>query len=86
MRTGQMLTELRRSNAAGIHGHQPSRSVQRRNAIMEEVEMTDPEDYIPEPKDEDIWELELAIREGAVDLDDLYGDEFELYPTIYEDE
>lgn len=36
---GNRLTELRRSNAAGIHAHQPSRSQSRRIAIAEGLDM-----------------------------------------------
>lgn len=111
MRTGQMLTELRRSNAAGVHGQRPSRSQLRRYAVQEgldsyddmsetereqftkryeEVDMSvDIEDYVPtgeqEPNDEEIWELEILLN-GGTTLDELYADDFELYPTAYEDE
>lgn len=39
MSKGNMLTELRRSNAAGIHAHKPSRSQSRRIAIEEGLDM-----------------------------------------------
>lgn len=41
MRQGQYLTELRRSNAAGLHGHKPSRSQLRRFAVQEGLDSYD---------------------------------------------
>jgi len=71
---GNYLTELRRSNAAGIHDHQPSRSESRRLAILESEEDMPNEDYDPtdfevlEPTEDDLREID----EG--DDEDLYYD------------
>lgn len=69
---GKYLTELRRSNAAGLHNQRPTRSAFKQAAIEEE--MMDfvyddlGEEY--EPNDED---LELAEREyDELDLYDFW--------------
>jgi hypothetical protein len=56
---GRQLTELRRSNAAGIHNHQPTRSETKRRAIqMSEFDG----DYAGlEPTKEDLLDIEAEV-------------------------
>lgn len=69
---GNYLSELRRSNASGIHGHKPSRSALNRAAIEEETLSILDGDYIDqEPADEEIWRLEEEIDpEDFIDPED----------------
>jgi hypothetical protein len=97
---GRYLAELRRSNAAGIHGHDIPRSQARRLAIMEELDMPitfiddyREEEYIPEGDSgldfvEGPTDEELALLEqelaGDSDLVDL-DDEGYVYPDPDDD-
>lgn len=84
MNRGQFIAELRRSNAAGPHRNQVSKSQARRLAIMEEEDMYETdlcnEDkfrFIAGPNDDEIWQLETSL--SGVDLNELWNDEFDLY-------
>lgn len=80
---GTLLTELRRSNASGIHNHKPSRSTQRRKAIEMTLMNDDPRslDDIDEPTADDLRQIELD--EDDFDADDDYDD---YYPENYDDD
>lgn len=76
MKRGQVLTELRRSHAAGIHDHVPTRSVLNRKAInMSMLDMDYPvvdgysTDEDREPTDAELDDIALEEEAG------LYGDE-----------
>lgn len=66
---GKYLTELRRSNAAGLHNQRPTRSAFNRAAIEEEImSIVDEEEYEPTPE-----ELEAAEKEyDELDLYDFW--------------
>jgi len=72
---GRYLSELRRSGAAGIHDARPSRSLMRRLAIQEELDMSVifDGDYIPE----DDWEdAEPSLEElDEIDHEDYTPDD-----------
>lgn len=76
---GRYLSELRRSNAAGIHENRPARSISRRDAIQQSIEedsvfgildeddlWANEEEIDREPTEDDLREIE----EEGIPLDD----------------
>lgn len=83
---GRYLSELRRSNAAGIHDARPSRSVMRRLAIQEEMDMsvTFDGDYT---QDGDFDDLEPSPEDLAeIEQEEDYVPEGDREDTFYEDD
>lgn len=78
MNRGQILTELRRSNAAGIHDHRPARSEERRRAIA--MSYLD-EDYLTDVEGPSLMDLADIENESGDDEDDgldgLYDDGYD---------
>lgn len=74
MKRGQMLTELRRSHASGVHDHVSTRSELRREAItMSMLDLDYPDDTpVDEDREPTAKELDdIALEEEA----GLYGDD-----------
>lgn len=70
---GRYLSELRRSNAAGIHNSKPTRTVLKKSAIKEELDMSIlDQDYLDaiEPTDEELRAIELDEEEYVPDDED----------------
>lgn len=89
---GRQLSELRRSNAAGIHVSTAPRSQKERNAIKEELmsefdgdyELDD--DY--EPTEEDLAEAQ-TVHDEAIHDSEIFGENWnaeEYYPGDDEDD
>ena len=69
---GRYLSELRRSNAAGIHRSRPNRSLQERLAIQEEIDMGNViyPNFNREPTKDDLEAIEGGYLDDEVFYDD----------------